>query len=347
MPVSIREVAAHAGVSLGTVSKVLNDSVGSQIASDTRERVRYSAKALGYHPSAVARALVRKQMDTIGVILPPGQSSPIRAPFFAAVFDGVLQAAAAHRQNVTLFTGHPWQDAAHSLRVYRDGRCDGLIAFFQPHESDILSSLVEANMPLVLMNDVREDTRITCVDVDNVLGAFEMTQYLLDLGHRRIALLCGYPYLNYVPTRREGYLQALTAAGISPDPRWVIDDQKGTLDEQVELLLSLPDDARPTAFFCFDDGIASHALQILARRGIRVPEEFSVAGFNDDSAADRQHPPLTTVHQPYEMLGERAVTLLLQQIENIDLRGTREFIPAKLVRRDSTAAPPVHDRRHL
>ena len=340
MQVSIREVAARAGVSLGTVSKVLNESATAQIASGTRDRVRRAAMDLGYHPSAVARALVRKQMDTIGVVLPRGTASPVRHPFFASLFDGVLQAAARHSQNTTIFTGVQWQDAEHSLRLYRDGRCDGLILFFQLPESDIVSALVDAQMPLVLVDDVRDDPRVTCVDVDNVRAAQEMTEYLIGMGHRRIALFCEAPFLNYVGPRREGYLQAMRSAGIPVDPDLVLYEKYGEIEEQIVHLLNLPSEQRPTAVFCTGDSLASVVLQTAPRCGLQVPQDLSVAGFNDDGTAERQYPPLTTMRQPYEQIGEYAVTLLQEQIQDISARGQRKFLTAELVQRGSTAPPP-------
>lgn len=330
-------MAARAGVSLGTVSKVLNESATAQIASGTRDRVRRAATDLGYHPSAVARALVRKQMDTIGIVLPRGTASPVRHPFFASLFDGVLQAAAAHQQNTTIFTGVEWQDAEHSLRLYRDGRCDGLILFFQLPESDIVTSLIDVQMPLVLVDDVRDDPRVTCVDVDNVRAARDMTEYLIGIGHRRIALFCEAPFLNYVGPRREGYLQAMQAAGIPVYPDLVLYENFGHIEEQISHLLTLPTEQRPTAVFCTGDSLASIVLQTASRCGLRVPRDLSVAGFNDDGTAERQYPPLTTMRQPYEQIGECAVTLLLEQIQDISTRGQRRFLTADLVARGSTA----------
>ena len=334
-------MAARAGVSLGTVSKVLNESATAQIASGTRDRVRRAATDLGYHPSAVARALVRKQMDTIGIVLPRGTASPVRHPFFASLFDGVLQAAAAHHQNTTIFTGVQWQDAEHSLRLYRDGRCDGLILFFQLPESDIVTSLTEVQMPLVLVDDVRDDPRVTCVDVDNVRAAREMTEYLIGIGHQRIALFCEAPFLNYVGPRREGYLQAMQIAGIPVNSDLVLYEKFGQIEEQISHLLTLPAERRPTAIFCTGDSLASVVLQTAARCGLSIPHDLSVAGFNDDGTAERQYPPLTTMRQPYEQIGECAVTLLLEQIQNISARGQRRFLTADLLARGSTA-PPSH-----
>jgi LacI family transcriptional regulator len=279
-------------------------------------------------------------MDTIGVVLPRGTASPVRHPFFASLFDAVLQAAAAHKQNTTIFTGVEWKDAEHSLRLYRDGRCDGLILFYQLPESDIISALADVEMPLVLVDDVRDDPRVTCVDVDNVRAAREMTEYLIGLGHRRIALFCEAPFLNYVEPRRQGYLQAMRSAGIPVDPALVLYEKYGDNEGEISQLLSLPAEQRPTAVFCTGDNPAGMVLQTAVRCGLSVPHDLSVAGFNDDGTAERQYPPLTTMRQPYEEIGECAVTLLLEQIQDISTRGQRKFLTAKLIVRGSTGPPP-------
>jgi DNA-binding LacI/PurR family transcriptional regulator len=343
VPISIRDVAASAGVSLGTVSKVLNERAGAQIAPETRERVRRAARELGYHPSAVARALVRKQMDTLGLVLPPGSTSPIRAPFFSALVDGIFQAAAERRQNITVFTGHRWRNAQESLPYYRDGRCDGLLLCFQLPESDIVTALLDARIPMVTLNDIHDDPRATTVDVDNIAGAREMTAYLLSIGHRNIGLICGLASLNFVAPRIEGYKRALSAAGVPFDPALVAagESTRRSIAEQVDTLLTLPIARRPTALFCLSDGLATDTFIALAARGVRIPQEISVAGFNDDGSASWHEPPLTTMRQPFVDLGERAIDLLIERIKDPSLPAVVEFLKTELVVRGSTAPPAV------
>jgi len=129
--VSIREVASRAGVSHGTVSKVLNDSAGAQIAAGTRDRVRRAAQELGYLPNAAARALVRRQLDAIGVVLPPGEVSPLSTPFFATAFDALVRAAADRGQTTAVLPGKIWAGAGPNLAAFFNGRCDGLVLFLQ------------------------------------------------------------------------------------------------------------------------------------------------------------------------------------------------------------------------
>ena len=342
MPVSIREVAARAGVSLGTVSKVLNNSVGAQIAPDTKERVRVAARELGYHPSAVARALVRQRTDALGVIFPQFyKESPIRGGFFSLVFNEILEAAHTRQQDITILSGRSWVDAATSLPMYRDGRCDGYIVFFQHEESDLIESFTDKEIPFVLVNDCCDDVRVSCVDVDNRLSGRLATEYLLARGHRRIAHLPGNVPTSPVQGRLQGYRDALSGVGIVFDPRLAPpgDYFYDSVAERLTALMGLPDGERPTAVFCGSDGIASCALRCLARLGLRVPGDVSVIGHDDLPESAQEHPALTTMRQPFAQIGESVVDELLSVIGNITRRGTKRLLPTELVERESVAEP--------
>lgn len=326
---------------MATVSRAMNEGGEGQISPRTRERIQRVASEIGYRPNANARALVRQQTNTIGVVLPPsGNGSALRDSLFSSLLEGVLEAATERHRNTMVFTGQTWQDARSSLSKFRDGRCDGLILFYQPAESDMIPSLLDADVPFVLVNDRRDDARLSWVDVDNEPSARIMTEYLLDRGHKRIALLTQNTNFAYIQPRIDGYQAALEASGISYDENLVVKDQYSWLPESiaagVDSLLALPKDKRPTALFCTTDDIAISAMTVLYQRGIRVPEDISVAGFNDDSNAIQQHPPLTTMRQPYLQLGGQAVDFLLLQVDDISHRGRTAAIPAELVTRGST-----------
>ncbi|MBC8140507.1 MAG: LacI family DNA-binding transcriptional regulator [Armatimonadetes bacterium] len=343
MPVSIREVAARAGVSLGTVSKVLNDSIGAQIAAGTRDRVRVAARELGYYPSAVARALVRQRTDTLGVIFPQFNSeSPIRGGFFSLVFNEILESAHVRKQDVTILSGRSWVDSPTSLPMFRDGRCDGYFVFFQHDDSDLLTAFASVNLPFVLVNDCRDDERIACVDVDNRDSGRRATQFLLQMGHQRIAHLPGNLPHAPVEGRLQGYRDALEEAGIAFDTRFAPpgDYFFDSVTERVTNLMALPPGERPTALFCGSDGIASNALRALGRLGLRVPEDVSVLGHDDLPDAAQEHPPLTTMRQPFPAIGKAVVDELLAIIAKTATPGRKQLLPTQLVVRQSVA-PPV------
>ena len=344
MPVSIREVAARAGVSLGTVSKVLNDSTGAQIAPATRERVRVAARELGYYPSAVARALVRQRTDTLGVIFPYFDAeSPIRSGFFSLVFNEILEAAHKRKQDVTILPGRSWVDTETSLPMFRDGRCDGYIVFFQDDESDLLRAFASVSLPFVLVSDCRDDERIACVDVDNRDSGLQATQFLLQMGHQRIAHLPGNIPHAPVDGRIRGYRNALESAGITFDPRFAPpgDYFFNSVSDRVARLMELPVAERPTAFFCGTDSIAFNAIRALTRLGLRVPEDISVVGHDDLPEAPQERPPLTTMRQPFHTIGETVVDELLAIIGKTAPLGRKHFLKTQLVVRESVAPPSL------
>jgi DNA-binding LacI/PurR family transcriptional regulator len=183
------------------------------------------------------------------------------------------------------------------------------------------------------------------VEVENFESSRRMAEHLLALGHRRIALIGAEPQLHYVPPRIAGARRALADRGLDGDESLVATgisewDPDATL-RHVDGLLRRPAPDRPTALCCTGDGQAALALVGAGRAGLRVPEDVSVSGFNDDSSAVRQHPPLTTMRQPYAGMGDAAIALLLEQIAGTAGQAKKLTLPAELVVRASTAPPPA------
>ncbi|MBC8136947.1 MAG: LacI family DNA-binding transcriptional regulator [Fibrella sp.] len=343
-PVAIRDVAARAGVSRATASKALNPAAMSVIAPATRERVQRVARELGYYPSAIARGLSRKRMDTLGIVLTPGTISPNESPFFGILFTGILQAAAAHGQNVTLFVGETWCGAVESLPRFRDGRCDGFLIFYQTSESDIIDALVNAGVPTVLVDDRRDNPNLSWVDVDNRGSARTMTEYLIGLGHRRIAFITDNdPESSYIENRLVGYRETMDDKELARQEVRLTyaDATNGGVYIAAERLARLPVTQRPTALFCTSDSAAGSAIEALKDCGLRVPEDISVSGFNDDNGAKDLRPALTTMRQPYASIGEQAISLLVEQVSDISRRGRQVMLPTELVVRNSTGPAPT------
>src|SRR6185437_6406498 len=177
--------------SRATVSRVLNGSTASLVAEATRERVRQAAIELGYHPSAVARGLAGKPMNTVGVVLAYILPSVTADPYLGPVLDGILDVDKRWHQKTVLFAENDWEEAYRSLPMYRDGHCDGLILVIPRMDSLLVPALQQSDLPFVVIGYSREDSDITVVDVDNVGIAREAVTYLIAQGHRRIAALCG------------------------------------------------------------------------------------------------------------------------------------------------------------
>jgi len=337
---TLSDVARRAGVSINAVSSVVNRSrVGTRVSEETRGRIQRAAAELDYHPNAAARRLSGKRMNTLGVVCYRAFQSPFSSAYFAPILDGIGEAAAQHQQDMMLFTGHHWEDAQHSLPLFCDGRCDGLLLIGPHTATDIVGALLDRQMPFTLINNRWDDPRASWVDVDDIAAAAAMTSYLLDAGHRRIALLCGDLFVQCVPRRVEGYTQAFAAHGLPVDPALIVQGSfmPPSTAERVTALLAQPAATRPTALFCMNDVMALEALEALAQNGVRVPEEVSVVGFDDTTPGS--NPLLTTVHQPLNTLGMRAVDLLLAQIDtqpDTNRKGGTDIQPTELIIRHSS-----------
>lgn len=340
MAVSIYEVAAEAKVSIATVSRVLNGGPTAQVAPATQERVRKAALRLDYHPSGVARGLARGRMNTIGLVLYYEQPSVTSDPYLGPCLDGILAVHKRDHQNTVLFTKSNWAEALEHLPTYCNGYCDGLMLMLPRTDSDIVRALASRDLPFVLVGDSRNEPDLFCVDVDNVGAGRDAVRYLIGLGHRRIAAFCGDAIFYSSGQRLEGYRQALEEAGIAYDPALVREGsyfpEPGSCEANVCAVLERPASERPTAVFCFNDKIALDTLQALRERGVAVPHEMSVIGFDDIPTAAASTPALTTLRQPIRAIGERAAELLLARIHNTAPPGQKELLSAEIIVRETT-----------
>ncbi len=342
--VTLKEVAAEAGVSMMTASAVLRarprDSYS--VAEATRDRVLSAARKLRYFPSAVAQGMRGSRINALGVVLINPDARLQGDAYVCGVLDGIVAVANAEGQNTTLFTGRRWSGAAESLPIFCDGRTDGLIILSPSPDSDIVPALLEVGLPFVLISGQSDDPRVSSVDIDHVPPTEALMGHLVGLGHRRIAFLPGRLQSRSARARHEGYQNALSRAGIAYDPSLVLPGAYSAASgsERAGKLLELPDGLRPTALFCGNDQIAIGALRVLREAGVRVPEEMSVTGFDDIPEAVTLDPPLTTIRQPLEEMGRRAARLLLDNIESGSPIGAREILPTEIVYRRSVAPPP-------
>lgn len=340
---TIKDIAKASRVCPATVSNVLNNS--RPVHPRTRERVLEAARNARYRPNAVARALVGKQMNTLGIVYLHRADDANLDPYFVAMLDGVLAEARRHRQNVTLCTSGSWDDDAMLLPSLCDSRCDGIILVVPPEGDIIGPGLESAGVPYVIIGSQTLNPATPSVDVDNEQGAAAIVQHLIDQGHQRIALLVPEldKKMSYVSERCAGYRRALAANGIAFDSSLVKAHAFGHMANRsaVEALMAYPRARRPTALFSTFDLGAIDALYILREMGLRVPDDISVAGFDDIAAAATSAPPLTTIRQPFREIGARATAKLLMQIGRAGDAAGRDILPTQLIMRESVAPPPI------
>lgn len=340
---SIKDVAAAANVSLSTVSKVLNERSDANIPVATRDRIRLAARRIGYHPSALARGLAGKRMNTVGVVMAYDQESITSDPYLGPCLDGILTSSKQYQQKVTFFMETDWADAVNSVPVYGAGHCDGLIVIIPRLRSPFLPYLQERvpNLPFVLVGDSREEVSVTSVDLNNVEAARLITKHLLDLGHRRIAAFCGNVDFCSNEQRLHGYRLALLDHGIAFDPHLIFEGEyhaEWGAKNVHEMMTRFPVEERPTAIFGLCDAVAVGAMKALQELDMNVPVDISVVGIDNIPRAGDLG--LTTIKHPIRAIGVQAIETLLGIINKEIPVGARVLIEPDVIVRQSTGSGP-------
>jgi len=327
-----KDVARAAGVSQATVSMVLSGG-GASIPAETWERITKAAKDLGYVPNRFAQALKTSRTMTIACIVPD-----ITNPFYPSLIRGIQSVADGQNYDViTVNTDGTPERERHFLDWARQGRVDGVIGVFFTLKAKDFNSLVEAGVPIVRIESSKKrggEIPIDDIYVDSRAAAQTVTEYLLGLGHKRIALVAGRggPQAH----RIEGYRKALAEFG-HPD-HVVTDDEFSEMGGVRAAESILGGDFRPTAIFAANDLMAIGVMQSLRERGIRIPEDIAVVGFDDISAAKLVTPTLTTVAQFQWKMGERAAQMLMERLRGDKTgAGTAVEMPFDLIVRGSTS----------
>ncbi|MEU1216586.1 LacI family DNA-binding transcriptional regulator [Streptomyces sp. NPDC005791] len=327
-----RDVARAAGVSQATVSLVLGDKWRGRVSATTAERVRDHARGLGYRPNLAARSLRLGRTRTALLVVPA-----LTNEFFARVYTGAAAVAAAHDFGVVLYPSPEGTGPARDPFASARAALDGVIA--SSMAADALGALRGADLPLVMLDSDPEGQGAAArVNLDIEDGMRQVTGHLLDLGHRRIVHLASAVDTWTFTVRARALREA-----VGDVPGAVLRTVTAPLDvragrEAVETVLASPGPL-PSAIVCDDDILAAGACKAVRRRGLRVPDDVSVTGFDDLALATAVEPELTTVRLPAEQVGERGMRALLDVLEG---RPTEYGdLPVRLVVRGSTAPPPT------
>lgn len=328
MAVTIKDIARVAGVSYGTVSRALNDS--PRVKPETRIRIQRLAQEMGYEPSALGRGLATRRSKSLGVAV-----LDITDPFIAELVRAIDRVALDHGYSLILSHcgGDPERELA-AIRLLRQRRADAIIVP-DPRVADSLLLREPGDAPVVLIN---RRTYQYSVSTDNQAAARDAVRHLLSLGHTRIAYIGSCLNLTENPERLAGYQQALAEAGLAPPAEYLVEADGWPEGGQraMRRLLALPHP--PSAVFCFNDLTALGAIEAVRSAGLRVPDDLSVAGFDDIYLARYSSPPLTTVAQQSDRMARLAVEMALALIEGTPLP-TDTTLPGRLVVRQSTAPP--------
>jgi LacI family transcriptional regulator len=346
--ITIVDVAREAGVSKSTAGRVLAGYGSSSTSAHVK--VKEAAKRLGYTPNALAKAMVSGSSHTIGVIIPD-----VASPFFSAVVRGLSDAARTAGFEVIISnTDNDADIETRMIALLAGKRVDGFIIapVFQQH-SAVINALGERGIPVVLLDRRGPELATTpLVSLDHVKASELATDHLLDLGHRRIAIVTeadktvhelldgsDTPELLRPSSQRLlGYLNALTARALDVDPELVIHAEYDRADAAARVRERLDSSVDITALYCTDSVLSSGAFQTLLDLGIRYPEQLSFVGFDDQEWSTLVRPSITVVSQPRYRLGATTATALIERMRHPEAVLGDIRMPAKLIVRESTAA---------
>lgn len=329
----MREIAERAGVSLGTVSHVLNDSAA--VRDVLRSRVMQAVKDLGYEPSQLARAFSRNSMDLVGMIVPD-----ITNPFFPGVVRGAEDLAYQNGQRLVLCnTDNDATKEISYLADLRSFRSSGVL-IIPSLETRILDSIRPTDPPVVFVARYPDGWKGDFVVADNEKGGYLAALHLAQLGHRQYGVVTGPLHLNTAHARLEGFRRGLKEAGRKIIPEFIYEARYNSESGHVAAMRLLQRLPRPTAIFAANDLLAMGVLSAIREMNLRCPEDVSLVGFDNLESAAYMAPPLTTIHESGYEMGANACRLLLDRIKRRNAPVSRVVLPIELRVRASTSRPP-------
>jgi LacI family transcriptional regulator len=333
---TIHDIAEEAGVSAATVSRVLN--ARDHVAPATRELVTRIVRERGYVVNRSARNLQLGRTGLVGLLVPL-----VHPLYFSTILAGATEALNDHDLRAIISpTEHKHDREVTLLDRLMHGMADGALVVLPEETSDELERLLDTDYRFVVIDPrLPLDARIPAVSAANSSGADQAAGHLLELGHRRIGAITGPRGWVATEERRRGYHAALASAGILPDPSLEMeaDFEIAGGARAAGTLFGLPDP--PTAIFAFNDNLAIGAIRAARDRGLRVPDDLSVVGFDDSEHASLITPELTTVRQPLAEMGRTAVNLLRRLLDGQRVETLHVELGTRLVVRGSTAPPPA------
>ncbi len=333
---TIRDVAKRAGVSTMTVSRVINNS--GYVSDKTRAKIELAIEELGYVPNMLGPSLRFKQTNTLALVL-----TDITNPFWTSVARGVEDAAHENGYSVILCnTDESVEKQDQYLTMLLKRRIDGILLAPTRSSAEDVRRIQKQGIKVVVIDRHVPESIVDIIRGNSISGAYQLTKHLLELGHRRIAMLAGPQNISTSIERVEGYRQALREAGLEDDAEMIywgkFSRASGYAMAQQALIGSLI----PTAFFAANNFIAVGAFQAIQGANLRVPDDISLVSFGDLPQDMVLDPFLTVAVHPNYKMGYQAAKLLLSRLENDDSAGYQEILlPAELIVRHSTSAPPL------
>ena len=334
------EVAKKAGVSVATVSRVVNQS--GAVSPKLEKRVLNAMQKLKYHPSTLARSFKQQRTLLIGVLIPI-----LEHPSYSRMASSIEKHLFERGYRALICNSEEDETREREyIEMLLQQRVDGIIINSSARDSQSLVTLGENDIPIVLFDRFLEDLHCNKVFCDNSMGGFIGMEHLIRLGHRRIGVVGAPTWPEPIIRRLKGIHEALTAYEIPYDPDLIVTGDTQLFDmgyNAAQQLMRLP--SPPTAIFALTDVTAVGVMHAIAEMDYKIPQDISVLGYDDIPIASYMIPPLTTVAQPFVEMGEVAVELLLRQLEDPELEPQSAVLETRLVERASTGSPPSKSSR--
>ena len=337
MAVTLKDVAALAGVSPSTVSRTCKDN--PSISEETKEKVRRAMAQLGYEPGFSSQSSLPSTQNTrtIGIILPPSQKETYENSFYLEAIRGISQFC-SHRQYInTVITGQNEEELLHVIQTLnRSGQVDSFILLYSKQQDKVIDYLYNEGLLYVLIGKAFQYANQTIyIDNDNVLAGQEATEYLCHLGHKKIAYLGSDSSLMFSADRKTGYQLALTLHGLSQRSEYCLEVPSIPKDKSNAIYCLLQSDERPTAIVVSDDILAVALERVCLELNLSIPDDLSIISFNNSLLARLTSPQLTSIDVNSCQLGIEAASQIINHIENPNLLATKIIVPHHLVERNS------------
>jgi LacI family transcriptional regulator/LacI family purine nucleotide synthesis repressor len=329
---TIKDIARMAGVSVTTVSKVINDY--PDISEKTRARVNKVIEEENYRPNAIARSLSTNRSYTIGLFFTDHLNSGLRHPVFRDIIYGIERTLFQKGYDLVLFA-HRWGDRFSYSEKCSNRNVDGAILMGMPRTDPNLDKLINSRIPSVFVDLDIVGTNATYVISDNIEGAKMAVDYLYKLGHKKIGMIMGQWITKPAQDRLIGFQQKITELNLKNSNDWIIETEFSEKGGYEAMKILLKSTELPTAVFCQSDEMAIGAMTAIEEAGYSVPEDFSLVGFDDIEISRYVKPALTTIKQNKLLMGEKAAHLLLNIIAQQDRSYYPIVLPTKLIERES------------
>lgn len=335
MAVTIKDVAALAGVSPSTVSRTCKNN--PSISEETKERVRKAMAELGYEPNFQASNLASQNSRTIGIILPASAKEVYENSFYLEAIQGISHYCNGRQYMTTIVTGQDEAEILDAVRsMSRSGKVDGFIILYSKKEDPVIDYLFNEGLLYILIGKATQYTNQTIyIDNDNLLAGREAAEYLYQLGHRRIAYLGSDSSLMFSADRKAGYQLALASHQLLVRPEYCVEVKNVSENNEEAIRGLLMQKDRPTAILVSDDILAVSLERVCLENHLAIPEDLSIISFNNSLFARLTSPQLTSIDIGAGQLGSEAASQIINHIENPNLLATKIIVPHHLIERDS------------